>query len=90
MPKFAVKVALTVRALYIKYPILKIEAESEEAAVNHVSDLIDQLENNGDCEELARQNHAFVAPRDFDSCDYEGLCFDTTNIAIYSIQEVRK
>ena len=78
MPKFAIEVELTVKALFTKQPILEIEAESEDAAEEYVNKLLDELEATGSCEELAELDEAFIDPLDFDLDDCD-------NVEIYMI-----
>ena len=75
MPKFAIEVELTVKALFTKRPILEVEAESKEAAEEYVNELLDELEATGSCEELAELDEAFIDPLDFDlnDCDNEEI-----------------
>ena len=71
MPKFAIEVELTVKALFTKRPVLEVEAESEDAAEKYIDELLDELEATGSCEELAELDEAFIDPLDFDldECD---------------------
>ena len=85
MPKFAVEVDLTIKALFTKRPILEIEAESKEAAERYVNDLLDELEATGNCKELADLNEAFIDPLDFDPGDCDDVEIYMTDIL--SIEE---
>lgn len=87
MPKFNVEVGLTVKALFTRYPTLEIEAESREAAEKYVRELLDKLENTGECGELAELNGTFVDPLDFDLGDCETVKIDTLDI--WSIDKVK-
>lgn len=85
MPKFAVEVELTVKALYTKRPILEVEAESKDAAEKYVDELLDELEATGECEELAELDEAFIDPLDFDPGDCDNVEIYMTDIL--SIEE---
>ena len=87
MPKFAIEVELTVKALFTKRPILEIEAESREAAEKYVRELLDKLENTGECGELAELNGTFVDPLDLDSDDCDNVEIYMTDI--WSIDKVK-
>ena len=85
MPKFAIEVDITVKALFTKRPVLEVEAESEEAAEKYVNGLLNKLEDTGHCEELAKLDYAFNDPLYFNSCDYDSVEIDT--LEILSIKE---
>jgi len=87
MPKFNVEVELTVKALFTRYPTLEIEAESREAAEKYVRELLDKLENTGECGELAELNGTFVDPLDLDSDDCDNVEIYMTDI--WSIDKVK-
>lgn len=80
MPKFAIEVELTVKALFTKRPVLEVEAESKEAAEEYVNELLDELENTGNCEELAELDDAFIDPLDFDPGDCDNVEIYMTDI----------
>ena len=80
MPKFAIEVELTVKALFTKRPVLEVEAESKEAAEEYVHELLDELENTGNCEELAELDDAFIDPLDFDPGDCDNVEIYMTDI----------
>lgn len=71
MPKFDIGVELTIKMTYTTRPILKIEAESKEAAEKYVDELLDKLETTGSCKELPELDEAFVNLLKFDprNCD---------------------
>ena len=80
MPKFAIEVELTIKALFTKRPILEVEAESKEEAEEYVNELLDELEATGSCEELAELNEAFIDPLDFDLDDCGNMEIYMTDI----------
>ena len=80
MPKCAIEVELTVKALFTKWPVLEVEAESKEAAEEYVNELLDELENTGSCEELAELDDAFINPLDFDPGDCDDVEIYMTDI----------
>ena len=80
MPKFAIEVELTVKALFTKRPVLEVEAESEDAAEKYVGELLDELEATGSCEELAELDEAFIDPLDFDLGDCDNVEIYMTDI----------
>ena len=80
MPKFAIEVELTVKALFTKQPVLEVEAESEEEAEKYVDKLLDELEATGSCEELAELDDAFIDPLDFDLDDCDNVEIYMTDI----------
>ena len=87
MPKFAIEVELTVKALFTKRPVLEVEANNKEAAEKYVDELLDELEATGSCEELAELDEAFIDPLDFDLGDCETVKIDTLDI--WSIDKVK-
>ena len=60
--------------------MLEVEAESKEAAEEYVNELLDELENTGNCEELAELDDAFIDPLDFDPGDCDNVEIYMTDI----------